>query len=46
MLRFQIVGLLKGFKAKGEYLQFSAMLVVWLCMQTGDGQAVHGCMGS
>lgn len=31
MLRFQRVDILKGFEAKGEYLQFSAMLVMWLC---------------
>ena len=46
MLRFQIVGLLKGFEAKGKYLQCSAMLVMWLCVLTGNRQAVHGCMGS
>lgn len=46
MLRFQTVGLLKGFEADGEYLQLSAMPTMWLCVLTGDGQAVCGCMGS
>lgn len=46
MLRLQIVGLSKGFRAKGEYLQCSAMLVMWLCELTGDAQVVRGCMGS
>lgn len=32
MLEFQRVGILKGFEEKGESLQFSAMLVMWLCV--------------
>lgn len=46
MLKFQRVGILKGFQAKGDYLQFSAMLVMWLCVLAGwsNRKWLHGLM--
>lgn len=46
MLRFETVELLKGFEAKGEYVQCYIMLVRCICVLTEAGCAVHRCIGS
>lgn len=43
MLKFQTLGILKGFEAKGEFLQFSAMLVMWLCVLVGWQSSTRLC---